>query len=102
MSALTMASEAPLHSCPSCPAVTDRDDLCINCGDETIEGVCDICDPGPMLAEIADARVSPEVARQTAAALLTGERGEIAAYLLKRGDEEGARWVLARGRVSIG
>ena len=103
MSALTMASEAPLHSCPSCPAVTDRDDLCINCDRApAVDGFCVTCDPGPLLAEITSAHVSPEIARQTAAALLTGERGEIAAYLLERGDEEGARWVLARGRVSIG
>lgn len=75
----TMASEAPLHSCPSCPAVTDRDDLCVNCGDPTEhdhQGVCDICDPAPLLASLADSRVSPEVVRLAVEAAVKAARDE--------------------------
>lgn len=96
--------EAPLHSCPGCGAPTTGNDVCddcaktpcglvgcINCGDEAPEGVCDICDPAPLLAEIADARVSPEVVRLAVEAALKGEREEIAAMVERLADASQAR-----------
>lgn len=94
--------EAPLHSCPGCGSPTAANDVCedcakvpcglvgcINCGDEAPKGVCNICDPAPLLAEIADARVSPEVIR----AAVTAEREECAAAL-----ERSASMLSAFGR----
>lgn len=118
--------EAPLHSCPGCGAKTTGNDVCdecaktpgdcVNCGDETTEGVCDICDPGPLLAEIADARVSPEVVRLAVEAAVAAEREECAAALEQSAAKLSAAGVIdlaeafgmmaralrLRGRVSIG
>lgn len=96
--------EAPLHSCPGCGSPTTGNDVCddcsavpcglvgcINCDAETTEGFCATCDPGPMLAEIADARVSTEVVRLAVEAALKGEREEIAAMIGRLADASQAR-----------
>lgn len=112
-----MASEPALHSCPSCPAVTDRDDVCINCDRApAVDGFCVTCDPGPLLAEIADSRVSPEVVRLAVEAAVAAEREECAVALeqsaaklssagvtdLAEAFGTMAQALRARGRVSIG
>lgn len=120
--AWSIEHEAPLHSCPSCTRTTPNGgvcddcaaapDDCVNCGaaiSHDHQGVCDICDPGPTLAEIADSRVSPEVIR----AALDAEREEIAAALDRLAVsldtphdacavEMAARNVRARGLVRLG
>lgn len=124
--AWSIEHEAPLHSCPGCGAKTASNDVCadcsktpgdcVNCDAETTEGVCDICDPGPLLAEIADARVSPEVVRLAVEAAVAAEREECAAALEQSAAKLSAAGVIdlaeafgtmaqalrARGRVSIG
>jgi hypothetical protein len=84
-----------LHSCPSCPNTTTADDLCDN------------CDPGPLLASLADARVSPDAIR----AAVEAEREEIAALCEEIARDHGALGAVAtlcalkirsRGRVSFG
>ena len=75
-----------LHSCPACPNTTTRDDLCDN------------CDPAPLLAALADARVSPDAIR----AAVEAEREEIAYLLDVAGYPVLARQVRSRGRVSLG
>jgi hypothetical protein len=75
-----------LHSCPSCPNTTTADDLCDN------------CDPGPLLASLADARVSPDAIR----AAVEAEREEIATMLDVVGHPVLARQIRSRGRVSFG
>jgi hypothetical protein len=71
--------------------------------------VCDICDPAPLLASLADARVSPDAIR----AAVEAEREECAALIDSIAREYGisfgaaalrdaARQIRSRGRVSIG